>query len=151
MGLCIFKADSWRADLGLEGPGLAGLGRGFHCLGSGAPPAPPPRRPLPIPFRSLPFLAWLSLSFSRFPQVPFKYYFPRPHPLPPPLPRTPWRPLSPHSNSGDFTLGSAYNPSEVTGRCQGNGRAQGVRGGDCAEVQAVRGTAGAGRRRPRAS
>lgn len=35
--------------------------------------------------------------------------------------------LRPHGNSGDLTLGSAYNPGEVTGRCQGNGRVRRVR------------------------
>lgn len=38
----------------------------------------------------------------------------------------PGRPLGLHGNSGDFTLGSAYNPGEVTGRYQGNGRVQGI-------------------------
>ena len=59
-----------------------------------------------------------TACFPNFPHCPFQIPTP-PHPL--------WgantlATLRPHGNSSDLTLGSTYNPGEVTGRCQGNGR-----------------------------
>lgn len=89
-------------------------------------PAPRPRLGPPVhPAALPPPSAWLRL-FSQFSSLP-----PSNTNLPPPSlvgpPPNSLATLRPHSNSGDLTLGSVYNPGEVTGRCQGNGRVQIIR------------------------
>lgn len=86
-------------------------------VAAGSPVALRPSRSLPLPEEGSVFPVSSRPSSNTD--------SPAPRPIPG-GPGTTWRPLSSHGNSGDFTLGSAYNPGEVTGRCQGNGRVPGV-------------------------